>query len=231
MTPINNGCATWTFLSRSTIMTGTTRALSDQTRHPSNPISQLRHGVSTSPCAFRMMTTHRPSHRTRWLLRQFTAAPINYRCKREHLVARAHRPVLWQVRKVRELIEASLGSKIWLQNCASRTPLSTGHVSRTCEATFGTTVIDYIHQRRIERAQHLMPMSAQPLWEIAHHCDFADQAHYCPRLSGDGRAEPQRVASSGRASGAQGLADPSGPILSSRSIKDQLLIFTNSTSD
>jgi len=87
--------------------------------------------------------------------------------------------VPWQVRKVREFIDASLDSNIRLQDCATRIRLSTGHFSRAFKATFGTTVLDYIHQRRIERAQHLMLLSEQTSSEIALSCGFADQAHYC----------------------------------------------------
>jgi len=85
----------------------------------------------------------------------------------------------WQVRKVQEFIDASLGSKIRLRDCASQTRLSASHFSRAFKATFGTTVLDYIHQRRVERAQQLMLVSEQSLSQIALSCGFADQAHYC----------------------------------------------------
>jgi AraC family transcriptional regulator len=87
--------------------------------------------------------------------------------------------VPWQERKVREFIDASLNSKIRLQDCAGMVRLSTSHFSRAFKATFGTTVLDYIHRRRVERAQQLMLVSEQPLAEIALSCGFADQAHYC----------------------------------------------------
>jgi AraC family transcriptional regulator len=90
-----------------------------------------------------------------------------------------HGLVPWQVRKVREFIDASLDSKIRLQDCASRTRLSVSHFSRAFKATFGTTVLDYIHRRRVEQAQQLMLISEQPLSQIALSCGFADQAHYC----------------------------------------------------
>jgi AraC-like DNA-binding protein len=90
-----------------------------------------------------------------------------------------HRLVPWQVRKVREFIDASLDSKIRLHDCATRTRLSTSHFSRVFKATFGTTALTYIHQRRVERAQYLMLTSEQPLSEIALSCGFGNQAHYC----------------------------------------------------
>ncbi len=87
--------------------------------------------------------------------------------------------VPWQERKVREFIDGSLNSKIRLQDCAGKARLSTSHFSRAFKATFGTTVLDYIHRRRVERAQQLMLVSEQSLAQIALSCGFADQAHYC----------------------------------------------------
>jgi AraC family transcriptional regulator len=85
----------------------------------------------------------------------------------------------WQARKVREFIDGSLESKIRLQDCASKARLSASHFSRAFKATFGTTVIDYIQRRRVERAQQMMLLSDQPLSQIAVACGFGDQAHYC----------------------------------------------------
>jgi len=85
----------------------------------------------------------------------------------------------WQTRKVREFIEASLASKIRLQDCASKARLSTNHFSRAFKVTFGTTVLDYIRRRRVEQAQRMMLTSQRSQSQIALLCGFADQAHYC----------------------------------------------------
>lgn len=85
----------------------------------------------------------------------------------------------WQTRKVQEFIDASLDSKIRLQDCASQARLSASHFSRAFKATFGTTVLDHIRRRRVEQAQHMMLTSTQPLSQIALSCGFADQSHYC----------------------------------------------------
>jgi AraC family transcriptional regulator len=87
--------------------------------------------------------------------------------------------VPWQARRVREFIDGSLDSRIRLRDCASRARLSASHFSRAFKVTFGTTVLDYIHRRRVERAQQMMLLSDQPLSQIALACGFADQAHYC----------------------------------------------------
>ena len=85
----------------------------------------------------------------------------------------------WQAREVREFIDASLESKIRLQDCAIQARLSVSHFSHAFKATFGMTVCHYIRRRRIERAQQLMLLSKEPLSQIALACGFADQAHYC----------------------------------------------------
>ena len=85
----------------------------------------------------------------------------------------------WQARKVLEFIDASLDSKIRLRDCASKVRLSASHFSRAFKATFGTTVLGYIRRCRVERAQHMMLTSEQPLSHIALSCGFADQSHYC----------------------------------------------------
>jgi AraC family transcriptional regulator len=84
----------------------------------------------------------------------------------------------WQKRKVREFIDASLGSTIRLRDCARQARLSASYFSHAFKATFGMTPCRYIRRRRIERAQRLMLQSQEPLSQIALACGFADQAHY-----------------------------------------------------
>jgi AraC family transcriptional regulator len=87
----------------------------------------------------------------------------------------------WQARKVEEMIDRSLGSKVRLSDCASTARLSSSHFSRAFKLTFGTTLCRYIRCRRIERAKQLMLQSHDSLSQsrIALACGFGDQAHYC----------------------------------------------------
>jgi len=85
----------------------------------------------------------------------------------------------WQAHKVAEFIDASLGSKIRLRDCAKLTRLSPNYFSRTFRTTFGTTAACYIRRRRVERAQRLMLVSNMPLSQVALATGFSDQAHYC----------------------------------------------------
>ena len=84
----------------------------------------------------------------------------------------------WQARKISEFIEASLQSKIRLQDCATQTRLSVGYFSAAFKLTFGTTVGEYIRRRRVERAKQLMLLSEMPLSQVALAAGFGDQAHY-----------------------------------------------------
>jgi AraC family transcriptional regulator len=85
----------------------------------------------------------------------------------------------WQERKVKQFIEESLSSRIRIQGCARKVRLSTNHFTRVFRATFGMTPSFYIRCRRIERSQHLMLRSHQPLSLIALDSGFSDQAHFC----------------------------------------------------
>lgn len=85
----------------------------------------------------------------------------------------------WQVRTIKEFIDASLESRIRLSDCASKARLSNTHFSHAFNRTFGITVSRYVRCRRIERAKHLMLTSRDPLSQIALQCGFADQAQYC----------------------------------------------------
>lgn len=87
----------------------------------------------------------------------------------------------WQARKVKEIIDRSLGSRIRLSDCASAARLSNSHFSRAFKMAFGTTLCRYIRCRRIERAKQLMLQShdSPSQSQIALACGFGDQAHYC----------------------------------------------------
>ena len=85
----------------------------------------------------------------------------------------------WQARKVKEFIEASLDVKIRLGDCARQARLSCNYFSYVFKTTFGTTVGQYIRDRRVARAKQIMLRSNEPLSHVALACGFADQAHYC----------------------------------------------------
>lgn len=83
----------------------------------------------------------------------------------------------WQVRKVRDHIEASLSGLIRVAVLANIARLSPGHFARAFKASFGTTPLGYVNARRVERAKSMMLETADPLCQISLACGFTDQSH------------------------------------------------------
>ena len=84
----------------------------------------------------------------------------------------------FQVRNVRNFIEANLDSPICVEDLATLAKLSRYHFSRAFRQSFDDTPHAYVMRRRIERAQGLMLTSVVPLGQIAVECGLADQAHF-----------------------------------------------------
>jgi len=83
----------------------------------------------------------------------------------------------WQAQRVTRHIEANLARSLQLQELSEIAGLSCSYFSRAFKASFGEAPHAFIIRRRIERAQHEMLLSDEPLAQIALVCGFADQAH------------------------------------------------------
>jgi AraC family transcriptional regulator len=84
---------------------------------------------------------------------------------------------LWQARKISALVEAKLEGGVRITELAATARLSKSHFSRAFKAHFGRTPQQYVLDRRVARAQHLMLASECRLCDVAQACGFADQAH------------------------------------------------------
>jgi AraC-like DNA-binding protein len=84
----------------------------------------------------------------------------------------------WQMRKVTSHIETNLDRTIKSGNLAALLNLSPCHFSRAFRSSFGSSPLEYIIRRRMERAQGLMLSTDAPLSQIALECGLADQAHF-----------------------------------------------------
>ena len=85
----------------------------------------------------------------------------------------------WQVRRVREYIDANIGGRILVSDLSHIARLSEGHFTRAFKRTFGETPHAYITRLRLELASRAMLSSNAPLTDIALTCGFTDQAHLC----------------------------------------------------
>lgn len=84
----------------------------------------------------------------------------------------------WQVRKVTSHIEANLDKSIKSGDLAALLDLNPCHFSRAFRDSFGSSPLEYVIRRRMERAQGLMLSTDAPLSQIALECGLADQAHF-----------------------------------------------------
>jgi AraC family transcriptional regulator len=85
----------------------------------------------------------------------------------------------WQIRRVREYIDAHLGGRILVSDLSALVQRSDAHFARAFKKTFGLGPHAYVLRRRVERASHLMLVSDDTLSDIALACGMTDQAHLC----------------------------------------------------
>lgn len=85
----------------------------------------------------------------------------------------------WQVRKIRDHVEAHIASRVLVSDLSALVNLSEGYFSRSFKRTFRLSPHAFVLRRRLELAAHLMLQSRESLAGIALRCGFADQAHLC----------------------------------------------------
>ncbi|PDT52528.1 MULTISPECIES: AraC family transcriptional regulator [Sinorhizobium] len=83
----------------------------------------------------------------------------------------------WQERRAKEMLLAHLDGKIGLDELARACRLSRSHFARAFKATTGSSPLQWLLGRRIERAQELLGNSELPIEQIASRCGFTDQSH------------------------------------------------------
>ena len=93
-------------------------------------------------------------------------------CPRSGLVA-------WQIARVRTYIDSNLDRALHIRNLSAVVCLSPAHFCRKFKLAFGESPHAYVVRKRLERACHLMMISAASLSEIALSVGLSDQAHLC----------------------------------------------------
>jgi AraC family transcriptional regulator len=99
----------------------------------------------------------------------------------ERDAARAGRGALlgWQIRRVREYVDAHLSGRILVSDLSTIAQRSEAHFARAFKRTFRVSPHAYVLRRRVEKASHLMLVSDDCLSDIALACGMTDQAHLC----------------------------------------------------
>src|SRR5262249_20113051 len=82
------------------------------------------------------------------------------------------------LRRVRELIERQIATKITLQELADVAGLSSGHFSRAFRQSVGMPPHRYVQHQRIQLAAELIRDTCRSLCDIAVSVGFSDQSHF-----------------------------------------------------
>jgi AraC family transcriptional regulator len=88
------------------------------------------------------------------------------------------RLLAWQVRKVREYVNAHLATRILLADLCALVRLGEAHFSRVFKRTLGESPHAFVIRRRLEVATDHMLHTDASLRDIALECGFTDQAHF-----------------------------------------------------
>jgi AraC family transcriptional regulator len=83
-----------------------------------------------------------------------------------------------QARRAKELLDARLDGAVSLVELAGTCDLSVRHFTRAFRQSTGQSPHRWLTERRLDKAQGLLELTAQPLNEIAMACGFANQSHF-----------------------------------------------------
>jgi AraC-like DNA-binding protein len=84
----------------------------------------------------------------------------------------------WQIRVTKAYIEHNIDQVVRIEDLAAVTRLSASYFSAAFRRSFGEPPHSYLVRQRIERAQHLMLTTDEPLSRVARSCGLCDQAHF-----------------------------------------------------
>jgi AraC family transcriptional regulator len=85
--------------------------------------------------------------------------------------------LVWQIRRIREFIDANIASRITVAQLSAQVHRSEGHFSRAFRQAVGESPHAFIINCRVQAAAVFMTQSEATLSEIAIDCGFTDQAH------------------------------------------------------
>ena len=77
-----------------------------------------------------------------------------------------------------DYIYAHISSRITVDELASYTGLSPSYLSRLFKQNLGVSISDYIREKKIEKATHLLKYSDESIVDIANYLSFSSQSHF-----------------------------------------------------
>lgn len=77
-----------------------------------------------------------------------------------------------------DYIYAHIKERITIEDLAEYTDLSASYLSRLFKKEIGVSVSDYVREKKVEKAQHLLKYCDYSLVEIANYLSFSSQSHF-----------------------------------------------------
>lgn len=77
-----------------------------------------------------------------------------------------------------DYIYSHIKERITIQTLSEHTELSTAYLSRVFKQNLGVSISDYIREKKIEKATHLLRYSDQSVVDIANYLSFSSQSHF-----------------------------------------------------
>jgi AraC family transcriptional regulator len=84
----------------------------------------------------------------------------------------------WRLRKIADHVEDHLDGEIRIADLATLIGLSAGHLHRAFRATLGKTPLEFITERRVQRAMQMLARETASIAEIALRVGFQSPSHF-----------------------------------------------------
>ena len=83
-----------------------------------------------------------------------------------------------------DYIYSNIKERITIADLAAYTGLSESYLSRVFKQNLGVSISDYIREKKIEKATHLLKYSDKPIIHIANYLSFSSQSHFIQIFEG-----------------------------------------------
>jgi len=88
------------------------------------------------------------------------------------------------LRHTNDYIYSNIKERITIADLAAYTGLSESYLSRVFKQNLGVSISDYIREKKIEKATHLLKYSDKPIIDIANYLSFSSQSHFIQIFEG-----------------------------------------------
>ena len=91
-----------------------------------------------------------------------------------------------------DYIYSHIKERITVDSLADYTGLSANYLSRVFKQNLGISISDYIREKKIEKATHLLRYSDQSIVDIANYLSFSSQSHFIQIFKGYAGLTPKK---------------------------------------